>query len=78
MSVKRYILEYLLPTRKMPSGQMRRMGITSCTRRGTRYFSLSCWRRLLRVFIMPFINLSFMSFYDAFQRLVIQVGWLYP
>lgn len=27
---------------------------------------------------MPFVNLSFMSFYDAFQRLVIQVGWLHP
>ena len=78
MSVKRYILEYLSPTRKMPSGQIRRMGITSCTRRGTRYFSRSCWRRLLSVFIMLFVHLLLMSFNDAFQRLVIKVGWLYP
>lgn len=51
MSVNDQVLENWWPTWKIPSAQMRRMGMQSCTLRGMRNFTRSCFRALDRVLI---------------------------
>ena len=51
MSVNDHVLEYWLPTWKIPSAKMRRMGMASCTLRGIRNFSRSIFCAFDRVLI---------------------------
>ena len=49
-----HVLEYWLPTWKIPSAKMRRMGMASCTLRGIRNFSRSIFCAFDRVLIKRF------------------------
>ena len=52
---------HLFPTKKMPSGQILLIGITSCTFLGTLYFSFSCIRIVL-IDLIIFLQHLLLSF----------------
>ena len=58
MSVNDHVLEYWLPTWKIPSAKMRRMGMASCTLRGIRNFSRSIFCAFDRVLIKRYPRFS--------------------